>query len=468
MISPTKFRTELISIRDKVSSLTNKEDNPENEHQTRRMVIDPILDSLGWTEDKRKLYHEEFFITGQENNNFLDYLCIEEGSGIPKIVVEAKKWTIGEPAIQKDHPKCGIKIEIAILLELLEIRENKCNPSILTKTWFAFLKQVSEYTHAVDEYFNCPPEKIILTNGRWFIVLLDPKSILTKGKDIPDGSIRYFNEPYNIDECNDLFSLINEHANCDKWDEYISASNLNNYLNPTNISKTYRGLFSINTPEIEPFGVKPVLRICPTLLLETQSGLVHRVVSEDYVDLIAAAQDDEPDINLHLDEITAKQDEFFAEIKTNFGEVPLPSDISGFDGFKSHKRTKRSNDYAYGEKAKVTWVMDHNRGNAFIIALGTAYHFIDKNNDFDSCSFHSHDKCSAASSLMHNLSDERINKRLFKNQDIHYCGHKEVRKPKIEFCVIRDIEEGLCCQKCIFKNDCWSIDLDKLPCESEQ
>src|SRR5712691_5464840 len=168
------------------------------EAHCRAYVVNALLAALNWRldtkpEDRLPNLVPEAPIESLERGTIcrLDYLGLERETHRPLLVVETKRPSSSLPKLANlpDSP-----------VAFPGIISQGLNGEPLMREWPKWLATLRDYIGAVHEKANQPPRRVVLTNGKWLILFLDPfDAFLKKGAPNPD-SIFVFENRFDIEQ----------------------------------------------------------------------------------------------------------------------------------------------------------------------------------------------------------------------------------------------------------------------------
>ena len=170
-----------------------------------------------------------------------------------------------------------------------------------------------------------------------------------------------------------------------------------------------------------------------------------------------------PNVALHVAELAAKHTKLANEIRQGGTPIPRPVSLEKFAGFPRASQGSNT-DLAYGDQAFATWTNISGGESAYLVAVGTQPHFFAPLGKYSTCPFHTVDGSNSVRKLFAGAATSRRRKQLFRSDDRHACSHRDIRGPRTEFCIIRDVETELCCHGCVFLDVCWKDRLAGMPC----
>jgi hypothetical protein len=155
-----------------------------NEAQVRACLIDPILKELGWDITSTALVEAGIEgVNPGEHRRFLDYLgkgTLSDTKAL--ILVEAKRLSVQLPT----HD-AGMDPRQVIVDTIIDSLKPTVGVLPLSPEWAKILITLRDYVHRLASCDYGPPKRAILSNGDWFVVLLNPvKSLLQERPERED------------------------------------------------------------------------------------------------------------------------------------------------------------------------------------------------------------------------------------------------------------------------------------------
>lgn len=156
------------------------------EAHNRTYLINALLYSLNWRLDKSpeqdlpNLVPEVPIISiDRGTTRFLDYLGMERNEGRPLLIVEAKRLSASLPRLK--NPSKQDYVASVICQGLNGIK--------LTGDWNKWLETLRDYVRSVKNRSGQLPLRVVITNGEWLILFLDPENAFISDGDFDPANI---------------------------------------------------------------------------------------------------------------------------------------------------------------------------------------------------------------------------------------------------------------------------------------
>lgn len=420
------------------------------EAQVRRYILDPVLNCLGWDVDTPARALVEAPAESNDagaHRRFLDYFGrSSDGSATASLlVVEAKRLSLDIPS----HDP-GINSKDAVLAALRTYRNSISDVSV---EWKIILDTVTDYVNRlIDTSSSGPPKRLMLSNGSWYIVFLNPVRTLVN-KVIDQGDLLVAKD--TEDACSmaqALYENISYEAlcevvprqSCTDFFRFIKTSD-----NPLSVSFAVE----VSTGEV---GVKPMMSMTVVANVHVPNGSWVRfgqnLDTEDPVYLIKEA-----DIPAHMSELQRRADTLLTTLQ---GQHPVKVvDAANYESTRGAKVPT----------FPATALLSKDGMNRYVLHLGDNAQPLLQSTEFDTCPFHAHGNSHAvglATPEMPILRPSSTPPAYFPNGSVYHCSHRTVHAVREERCPIRALEDFLCCRRCSLQSRCWPTGFDSFPCQA--
>lgn len=440
-----------------------------HEHDTRSYFFDGFLSLLGWSLGPNGDVTEEVRIKA-ETTKFIDYLGLNDQTGAPVMIFEAKAW--GKPFIRgKDAARKNMSSNLLLVEAIKHVAQGgKKKEAPVIGDWHEYLEQLAGYVQTSTDRYGHRVTRAVLSSGDWLIVFIDPTAIFCNG-NFDEQSFRIFKQEKYVEDADHIFRLLSRKSIGAATPLKIRSTQLNNYVTAENVSSAHYSVF-VNYEEsgIDVFSPRPRIQVYPAVVLLRNDGAILTVMdSEDPLELtLEENEQGEHTVNLHISNVELVSSELLRRCSDELGTELAAAPLENFAGFPK----------SIGRKAPLSEDVRHDyikplrsRADQWQVITGDHPHFL-----FDrpttQCSFHSWSNCRSAGCQ---IGDTAISSRVakgprafFTDEQIYHCAHQEVQDRRQRRCKIAPIDMRTCCRACVFQNSCWSeAEKAALPCGRE-
>lgn len=449
-------------------------DNPERsnidavlEAHNRKYRIDCFLAALNWepdvTPEKNPIHPNlipEVPIRSKEKNTtrFLDYLGLERNTINPLIIVEAKRPNAQLPPTTFE-----------VTSSYSQIISRGLSAGTLIGDWNGWLKDLRDYVGSVYKKSNRVPERVVLTNGDWWVLFLDPSDAFLENGTFDSTRIIVFENDSDIEKrYNEVFRYLEYQSVLRKIDS-ITPGELRFLVDPKDVDRAMHGLRLVYIEQQGLYKVSPIIKVAPVIFLHSKNGIWLPPVEGSQIDHEIPHRKDL--LDEHLKEVQQVAEKLFSRIGISLLPLPLLKHFEDENLFES-----------------INGVKEYEK-NKFLIVTGDKTHYLLPEPSVLNCPHHewkkSWDIGVSCKSPVYNPS---INPRsYFISGDNHYCAHRDVGESKASqitplnkdrcglrsgklneaFCEIWQFEQFLCCRACTFETVCSNSKIFQLPCTED-
>jgi hypothetical protein len=390
---------------------------------------------------------------------FLDYLGLERDSNNPLVVVETKHPNSALPSLADSRVDVPTAIPEILSRGLRGVR--------LAGDWPTWLNDIRDYVRSVTARAQAP-RRVVITNGEWYVVFLDPTdAFLSEGPCDPDR-IRTFELSAAERDCDELFGCLEHSAVLGETPPLIPAE-LPFHIAAVNIERVMHGLHVRYVDQPRIYERFPVISVAPVVFLRTDLGSWLRIESPptEYELPHEAGK-----LQAHLREVHAAATALLAEVNqkmgTNLAATPL---------------SKHYRDEVFEPFRGVTEITP----DSFLIATGVNTHYLLPEPTVPDCPHHDWRQSNALGRATYPGPIERRTvspRSFFISSEPHHCAHRDVAASKESqitpenrdrcglrswgkghaFCEVWRLDSHLCCRTCVFEEICTATDAFRLPC----
>ena len=437
------------------------------EAHSRVYLVNALLAALNWRldqapeQDLPNLVPEVPVESSQQGTTrFLDYLGFERETYNPLLVVETKRPSSLLPRLVNNNSASSE-----------EIVSRGLSGERLIGDWSEWLSTLSDYVRSVHSRVQKVPQRVLLTNGDWLILFLDPSDAFLDAGTRDPGQIIVFLDRNDVEaRYSELFRNL-EYDQVAGGPVALELAEIRFLITGDKIDRLMHGLqlHYFSKPQIYGQAL-PVINVAPLIFLHLTYGTWVRV------ELPPAQYElphDEPGLRAHLAEVQNAATNLLSQVNNRLEISLQPSSLS------SH--------YENGETFEPIRGMVEHRQGQFFVATGDKTHYLLAEPSVPDCPHHdwarSHATGVASNPPIHARS---ITPRsFFYSSELHHCAHRHVSIAKgcqitaanrtdwgsrsgqdgDAFCEIWHFEQHLCCRTCAFEEVCTKAQAFSLPCQ---
>ena len=423
-----------------------------HEHDTRLLFVDVLLNLLGWRLGPGGNVLEEARLQA-DTTKFMDYVGVVDINGAPLLLVEAKAWD--KPAISARGDGLHASEATLLVAAIQHIQDGKTkNTSPIIAEWDDYLRQVSGYVQTLKEQYHHDLPKAVIISGEWMVVFRSPVETFLRTAR-PDDIVIFTLADFK-DRAGEIFKLLHRSALTQDAPVPLRPAQLRQFLELADVSGTFQGVHvHFERTGSTLFVPRPRILIYPALFVARKDDAIFIVIDNDTPVELDYRKDDEGLETLvpHLDEIHMRGGALIAACGMELGGVLSSADLSVFPGFRSDGPAKA----LVGElKAADEW----------LVATGSATHFLLAEPRVQGCRFHSWAACGVDAAMESAISVRTVEPpAFFVDTQRHHCAHQVVQDRRKRHCLIQGIDSRTCCQACIFLEQCWTeMEISAMPC----
>jgi hypothetical protein len=451
------------------------------EHHARCYIINALLEALNWRLNSKpdeglpNLLPEAAVRSDDSGTRrFLDYLGFERNTLKPLLVVEAKRLKIALPLIAT-LPKPGAKSAPTIMDDALlgpsAIVSQGLAGTKLSGEWSKWLAELKDYVRSVYTKTNQIPKRVVMTNGDWLILFLEPTQAFLSEAVCPPEGVLVYNDGDDIAlRSGEIFRVL-EHQHVLNTLPFLDPAELPYHVTGPSVRSAMHGLRLRyeQTPALKQ--AAPIIHVAPVVILRTDLGATIRVENpDDQFELPHLAGQ----IATHLAEVRDAAEILLRasseRLATPLVAAPLENHFEDPLSFEAQKGVSRSAEDEY------------------FLVTGQHTHYLRAEPSVPDCPYHEWAKSSVAGvavapgPIMVSNVQERS---FFASGEMHHCTHRVVFLSKASeispenevrcgprsgqygeaFCEIWGFERRLCCRTCAYERVCTKAQVFQLPCQ---
>ena len=467
------FAPRIKSIRLEYTDTPSKYIDSSLEHHVREYVVNAVLAALNWRADRNPQHAlpnliPEAPLQSQQTGRIrrLDYLGLEKDTNTPLLIVETKR-----PSAKLPDPITLIHSPPATLTHSETIVRG-LQGQHLGSEWNKWLIDIKDYVCSVHEKTQNVPRRVVITNGDWLVLFLDPSDSFLETGAINSATVLVFTDSSDIEaRYSELFNDLEFESVLGKT-RPLALGELAFHIEGTALDRVMHGLRLRYIEQPGIFNPKPILKVAPMLFLRSKFGNWLHVENPPAEFEIPHAVDE---LQEHLENLGSAGRDLLSEVNCRLSIALQPSPLSRHyddeDTFNAlHGIVECSND-------------------EYKIVTGDETHYIRKSPSIQKCPYHDWSTCNVqhvATGSAPIFKQSIAPRSFFVSGDLHHCAHKDVSSAKEAeikltnrkrcgqrsgrdgdaFCEIWRFEQHLCCRTCVFEEVCTKADVFKLPCGS--
>lgn len=458
------------------------------EAHTRQYVINAVLNALNWrldrtiTEGLPNLIPEAPIMsansvtaTGKPTIRFLDYLGTDGDNLRPLLIVETKRSSSKLPRRKRrgtEHTREDYARTIAEGLTGTDIGVE----------WREWLDTLRDYVESAFEQSGVAPRRVVITNGRWWIVFRDPADSFLVDGSRDEDNIQVFRGAEDAGDSDDvedlfeeLFGLL-EHQRILGTTRPLTAGDFTFHIRAEDVDGVMHGLHLMYHELRTLYAVGPMLSVSPILFVRTRLGSWLRIYSQKEVSI----PHDRDHLGEHLATVAAIATELLSTFRERLGGDWGPSSL------EEHY----ADGDAFAVQPSVARLFENPGAGEYEYALvtGCETHYLNVEPTVPGCPYHDWGQSHAAG-VANGPGPIGIRsthpRAFFISTEPHHCAHREVDDAKSSqitpenrincgprsggdfeaFCEIWSFEQRLCCRTCCFQNVCEKARVFFLPCQ---
>lgn len=448
----------------------------------RAYVINAMLEALNWRLDTSpedglpNLIPESPIRSVQRGTTrFLDYLGLERQVDRPLLIVETKRLSARLPQLAKavDRPPYA------------EIISRGLSGARLTEEWNKWLSDLADYASSVTQQTGTVPRRIVLTNGDWLILFLDPADAFLETGTRSSNRIIVFekDKPQDIESrAYELFENL-EHQRVLGETRELEPGDLLFHVLGSDIDEVMHGLHLWYNEDPGGYKPRPAVKVAPVLFLQSRYGAWFRVETPttDYPLPYRTSE-----LRGHLIEVHGAAEHLLRDILFRLGRKLAPTPLS-----MHYERDRKAFGTFPGVQPYNNYLGVARGKEEYIMMTGDKTHYLMPEPTVSDCQYHDYAKSNAEGKASNPATYSRMMdpRSFFHSPEIHHCTHRDVDLAKATqisagnmdrcgnrsgqigqaFCEIYRFETHLCCRTCVFESVCTKAHLVFiLPCRRSE
>jgi hypothetical protein len=428
------------------------------EAHVRKYWLDPLLEALGWgLETPVKLVVEDPVESSESSSHrrFLDYHGRDCDSGQSFLIFEAKRPSVELPVADAFHSKKRILELIPIILSSKDSAESPTGN--LSHEWALRVSTLIDYSQRVVRETGSAPAAAVLTNGDWFVIFADvAKTLLSPTPDTSKVVVIPRYEEFE-ERCDEIYAWLSYASLSGRVPPQRPAAILDfvpegEVAECAHIVDVWYGQHGDDQPM-----VSMRVAVCVSTSRNGWVPFYKQYPGGDFTLLTPEIKG----LSKVLKNLIDRATDLVGELR-RFRQVRI---ISAAE----FERRKGGRDVAVNSRDfTLRRELRSETGSQYRLTLGDSPILLTVSGDFDGCAFHYWAACNAVGSAEHSVpvfasSVQPLS--FFPNGSRYHCAHSEIHTRRREKCVLRGIENYLCCRRCVYFSRCWSEEEQSLPCQ---
>lgn len=447
------------------------------ERPTRRFLIDEMLRALDWNPDEPHQVAEEARSWSSSGERlYFDYLGITRENA-PVLLFEAKGFDVPEPRRPRGDPILADKMPSEIARAINDVRAAKKKTPLIA-TWTEILQDLHGYIASLDELGAKTLKRAVITAGRWVIVFTDPVATFRTGKAAEGEHINCFLDFSNqLQGADELYRLLHRTMLVDTLPLTLDVNEALRMIREDQIGDCFRAVL-VTTASVGGSRQPVPFRVVYPALLVASRGRWYAIV--DYPDNYATeprSDDTDDRFEAFLADLEKRGSALERALGRIYGRALTPLPLSSFPGFTAKTAatsiffpptegsTEAHRKRDDRPKLVVTGSGEH-KGNEHIVVTGLERFYKAHTDGGLECGFHYWKKARTEGGGVLAFRDRYEASSFTVDGQQRHCAHGHLVSIRSDRCHLRALESQLCCQACIFHQDCWKTDAKMLPCEN--
>src|SRR5271166_4127749 len=298
------------------------------EAHVRKYLIDALLGALNWSivlqddpAETNLIPEAPIVSVTHATTRYLDYFGMEHGTGQALLILESKRLGTPLPERKKSTPARKL---VASRRDVAEIILGGLKGDGLLHNWDGWLKTLTDYFVTVRDRGQSAPRRVVITDGIWCIIFLEPETtLLDPDRSAPEHIAVYLSkesaaagrvfETY-FDE---IFGYL-EYRCLARQLRSLTVAELNFHLPRGTQTTMMRGLHLKYLEVEELYSTKPRIQVSPLLFIRAEGREWLRVEARtpEYVPT------NEDDLAQHLETVRARAQQLSDDVTTMVEKKP--------------------------------------------------------------------------------------------------------------------------------------------------
>lgn len=441
------------------------------EAHVRRYLVDPMLEALNWpislaADPEQPDLAVEIPVRSQMRGTvrFLDYLGLDRETGRPLLIVETK---------HPDDPWPELTTA-ARTIEGAEAIARGLTGERVRGGWDEWLVTLRDYVRSVKSQTGDTPRRVVITNGFWIAIFLNPTSAFLQNEPVDQKEIFFCKTRDEVEKNATQIFLHLEHQEVLGRCGELLPGGLGFMVAAGDVHKVMHAVRVRYSPSPRVYRSRPVITVAPIILLQARTGTWLRVGAEWESELPVDSENHAD----HVASVADKARNLLSRVNTALGTGFQPSPLTAISGSVLSAEDPLDNEHP---------TFSELRADEYFIVTGNHPHFLLAGVDSRTCEFHDWHGSQRAGVASTNapIDFPSLEERsFFTSRGEHHCSHIDVHAAKRAalnreslrhtgprgghvgeaFCILWPLERHLCCRTCVFQRICLAGTGFRLPC----
>lgn len=453
------------------------------ERASRRFLIDSFLRALDWNPDNPDHMAEEARASTLSGERlYFDYLGLNAQRHAPVLLFEAKGYDVPLPreAHGTELDSNGMSYLIAEAVDAIK-RGNTSLPVI--SEWGEFLRSMHTYISALDELGRTTLRRAAISAGQWLIVFSEPLAIfLNPGPANVEHILCFTNMEAILEASETLYKLLHRTYLVDTLPFTLKVPEALQVIPRRGLGDCFRAVLvatsSSSGARRQPYPTRAVY----SALVVRSGGRWFAIVDYDKPVEEPKRADQ---MATFLAQLGSNGEALQERLALRYVQAFRPRPIDEFLGFEpisndhgsafnvleptDGSTAARTQTSEMGVRILVTATGESGMASEFIVVTGAEWFYKYGIEENPRCEFHSWIHARRASVAAPYAHSGYAVDSFTDDGDAYHCAHQDLLSLRADRCHLLTIETHLCCQMCLFVNDCWGSveEIRRLPCPDE-
>lgn len=441
------------------------------EAHVRHHLVDPTLEALNWplaldSSPERSDVAVEMPVRSGERGTvrFLDYFGVDRRTGRPLLIVETKRPDDPQPELVRKGRRVNGAEAIARGVAGESLRGG----------WDEWLGTLRDYVRSVFAGAGVPPPRVVITNGGWIAVFLDPASAFLGDGPIDSAQILYCKDRDEVEErAAEIFHHLEHQAVLGNCGELLPGG-LGLVVAAVDVQTLMHAVRVRYSASRGVYRFRPAITVAPIILLQSRTGAWLYVSGRWEAELPT----DPEKLELHRIEVEEQARGLLQRVNAALGVDFQPAPVTEIS------RVIGGAENLTGARYPGVREIDPDE---YYIITGDHAHFLVADPHTRACPFHDwrESRTAGVASTAAPIELPSFEERsFFTTGSEHHCSHTDVHAAKRApvtpenllrtgprggrigeaFCLLWSLERHLCCRTCVFQPVCVAAEGFRLPC----
>lgn len=441
------------------------------EAHVRRHLVDKVLRALNWpisldADVERPDLAVEVPVRSRMRGTvrFLDYFGLDRGTGRPLLVAETKRPDDPWPELAVGGRTIEGAEAIARGLSGEQVRGG----------WNEWLETLRDYVRSVKDQTGDVPQRVVITNGTWMAVFLNPTAAFLNDAAVDQEEIFFCKTRDELEIHATQVFLHLEHQSVLGACGELPPGGLGFIVATADVHKVMHAVRVRYSTSQGVYRSRPVITVAPIILLQARTGTWLRVSAQSESEILV-----DPDTHAdHRASVADQAQSLLLRVNAALGAHFQPSPLTAISGSALSAGDLMDNAHPTFSELKA---------DDYYVVTGEQPHFLLSGADSRTCEFHDWQRSQRAgvASTSAPIDFPSVEERsFFTTGGEHHCSHVDVHAAKRTalspeslrhtgprggyvgeaFCILWSLERHLCCRTCVFQSICLAATGFRLPC----